>query len=100
MYAGNEPVMKINDVVLNDVLGELYTIKEVDEKNCRESKYPLTIIQAAQNQKQTNIRGLEKSLKLKIGAKVILTVNLDIQDRIIIGQTETISHIEFVQSSV
>ena len=70
------------------------------KKIAENSKYPLTIIQAAQNQKQTNIRGLEKLLKLKIRAKVILTVNLDIQDRIIIGQTETISHIEFVQSSV
>ena len=37
--------------------------------------------QADQNQKQTNKGGLEKLLKLTIGAIVILTVNLDLQDR-------------------
>ena len=34
--------------------------------------------QAAQNQNQTNTGGLAKLLKLKIGAKVMLIVNIDI----------------------
>lgn len=38
------------------------------------------MIQAAQNQKQTNTGGLAKLLQLKIGAKGMLTVNIDIQD--------------------
>ena len=56
-------------------------------------------MQAAQNQNQTNTGGLEKLLKLKIGAKVMLTVNIDIEDRLINGQTGTIRHIEFAQGS-
>ena len=48
MYAKNEPVMKRNDAVLNDLAGELYTMEAGDKisDNC---KYPLTTIQAAQN---------------------------------------------------
>ena len=39
-------------------------------------------------------------LKLKIGAKVKLTVNLDIQDCLISSRTGKISYIEFAQSIV
>ena len=39
-------------------------------------------------------------LWLKIGAKVILTVNLDAEDRLINGETENISNIEFAHGSV
>ena len=60
----------------------------------------MATIQAAQNQKQTNTGGLGKLRKLKIGAKVMLTVNLEIQDRLINGQTGKISYIEFAQDIV
>ena len=39
-------------------------------------------------------------LKLKIGAKVMLTVNIGIQDRLINGQTGNIRHIEFAEGTV
>ena len=39
-----------------------------------------------QNQKKISAGGLTKLIKLKIGAKVILTVNIDMQDRLINGQ--------------
>ena len=57
-------------------------------------------IQAAQDQKQTNTGGLGKFLKLNIDAKVMLKVNVDIEDRLTNGQTGNISHIEFAQDSV
>ena len=56
-------------------------------------------IQAAQNQNKTNTGGLAKLLNSKIGAKVMLTVNKDIRDRLINGQTEIIRHIEHAQAS-
>ena len=39
-------------------------------------------------------------LKLKIGAKIMLTVNIDIQDRLINGQTGNIRHIEFAEGTI
>ena len=59
----------------------------------------MVTIQPAQNQKQTNTGGLAKILKLKIGAKVKLTANLDIQDSLINGHTGNINHLEFTPGS-
>ena len=59
----------------------------------------MALIQAAQNRKKTNTGGLAKLLNSKIGAKVMLTVNKDIRDRLINGQTEIIRHIEYAQAS-
>ena len=53
MYAENEPAMKRNEAVPNKLPGELYTT-EVNNKIPNNCKYPLALIQAAQNQKQTN----------------------------------------------
>ena len=44
------------------------------------------MIQRAQNQKQTNTKGFAELLQLKIGAKVMLTVNTDMHDHLINGQ--------------
>ena len=71
-----------------------------DEKIPDNCKYPLALIETAQNQKQTNTGGLAKSLKLKIGAKVMLTINIDIQDCLIKDQTGNTRHIEFSQGTV
>ena len=76
--------MERNEAVLNYLPGELYTV-EADDTVPDKFKYPLAMIEAAQNQKQTNTGGLAKLLKLKIGAKVMFTVNVDIQDRLING---------------
>ena len=68
IYAENEPTVKRNEAVVNEP-GEFYTIGAAGNvpDDC---KYPLALIQAAQNQKQTNMEGLAKLLKLKTGSKV------------------------------
>ena len=50
MYAENKPAMKMNKAFLNELPGKLYTIVSNDKitDNC---KYPLVLLQAAQNQK-------------------------------------------------
>ena len=54
----------------------------------------MAAIQAAQNQKQTST-----GHKLKIVAKIMVAVNIDMQDRLINGQTGNIRHIELDQGS-
>ena len=44
MYVENEPTMKRNEVVVNDLPGENYTIK-ANGKTPGNSKYPLSLIQ-------------------------------------------------------
>ena len=99
MYAENESAMKRNDAVLNDLPHKLYKIDAHGKipDNC---KYPLATIQGTHNQKQTNTGGLAKLLKLKIGVKMVLTINLDIQDCLINDQTGKISYTEFAQGIV
>ena len=99
MYAENEPAMKRNDAVLNDLPYKLYT-KDPHEKIPDNCKYPFATIQATHNQKQTNTRGLAKLLKLKIGDKVMLTINLNIQNRLINDQRGKISYTEYAQGIV
>ena len=99
MYTENKPAMERNEAVLNDFPGELYTV-EADDKAADNCKYPLIMIEAAQNQKKTNTADLGKFIKFKIGAKVMFTVNVDIQDRLINDQTGNVEHIEFVQGTV
>ena len=53
-------------------------------------KYPLATIQAAKNKTQTNTGSLRKLFKLNVGAKIMLADNIDIQDRVIYGQTGNI----------
>ena len=50
MYGENEPAMKKNKVVLNDLPSELYAI-EANEKIPDDCKYPLALIKAAWNKK-------------------------------------------------
>ena len=65
-----------NEAVLNDLPGELYTI-ETNNKIPDKYKYPTALFQVTQNQKKREKhRCLEKLLKFKICAKVMLTVTL------------------------
>ena len=63
-------------LLLNYLPSDLYT-KDANDKIPDKCKYPLALIQSAWNQKQTNTGGYAKFLKLKIGAKVMLTANID-----------------------
>ena len=51
MFVENETAMKRNEVVQNNLPGELYTT-EVSDQILDDCKYQLALIQAARNQKQ------------------------------------------------
>ena len=55
---------------------------------------------AAQNRKASNTGGLVKSLTLKLEAKVMFTVNVDVQDRLINGQIGVVKHLEIIENKV
>ena len=77
MDTGNTPAMKRDEAVLNtnNLPDKLNTV-EASDKIPNDCKYTLALIQAAQNQRQASRGNLEKFLKLNIGVKVMLTVNI------------------------
>ena len=60
MYAENEPAIKVNEAVLNDLRGG-FCIIETNNKISENCKYLLALIQAAQNQKETDTGGYAKA---------------------------------------
>lgn len=60
----------------------------------------MATVQAALNQKQANTKGLVKLVKLKIGAKVMSSVYIDVQGCLINDRNRNIRYTEFALGSV
>ena len=84
-----------NQAILNSP-GEVYSV-EVNDKIPDDCRYPFFVIKPAQNQQQTNTGGIAKLLQQKIVAKVMLIVNMDIQECLINGQVGEVAHTDIVQ---
>ena len=97
LYAENTPVLEHNERRLDCLETPLFTIHAIDEipRNVSAS-----LVNAALERKQSETGGLARILKLKIGAKVMLTSNIDIEDRLINGQIGTIYNIITQDSGV
>ena len=70
---------------------QLITIPAKDEvlKNSK-----MLEIREAQNQKQSETGGLTSLLELKVNFRVMLSTNINIEDRLINKQMGTVKHIE------
>lgn len=80
IYAENAPTVLRSQTALDTLPGEIYSI-EANNKITNNCAYSFSAIEAVKNQiKKTNTVGLAKLLKLNVGAKVKLPVNIDIQD--------------------
>ena len=88
MYAENATRLWINQTVQNNFTGKSYSI-EANEKTPDDFSYPFSVIDTA-------LSRLNKALQLKICAKGMLTVIIDIQYRLIIGQVDKAQN--FVQN--
>ena len=53
IYAGNASTLLRNQIALNNLPGEVYSIEDND-KSPDDCSYPFSVIQSAQSQKQTN----------------------------------------------
>ena len=91
IFAENVPAKDYNDMMLSKIKKPLVSIQALDKlpKNCKVSNSDM---QSAQNRKQSESGGLALQLKLKIDARVMLTMNVDIEDRLINGQVGTVNH--------
>ena len=95
IFAENAPVKRHNDNQLKHILGQLVTIPAKDEvpKNSK-----ISDIKEAQNRKQSETGGVASLLELKVNARVMLTTNINIKDRLIREKMGTVKHIEIKES--
>ena len=91
------PQLKDNDNRLKYIPGKLITIPTKDEapKNSK-----ISYIREAQNRKMSETGDLASILELKINARIMLTTNINIEDRLINGQMGTVKHIEIRDTEV
>ena len=92
LFAENRPVSEHNEVMLDKLEGTSFLIQAIDEipKNVAQR-----VVQEAQNRKQSETGGLASNLTLKLGAKIMLTINIDISDKLINGQIGIVKNISF-----
>ena len=97
IYAENNPANIYNERMLNSLPGRLITIPAKDDipKNCS-----MKDVLEAQNRKQSNTGGLSVLLKVKVNARVMVTTNVDLSDRLINGQIGTMKYFGLNQNEV
>ena len=82
MFAENKPAKEHNETQLNNLNSQLIFIDAIDEIP-KDIVLPQSQIDANKQRKMSETGNLESQLKLKIGAQVMLTSNLDIHDRLV-----------------
>ena len=84
MSAENKPSVEYNELMLNEILGEVISINATDEvpQEIRLSDKQTETIKA---RKIGDTRNLASVLNLKVGAQVRLTINIDLEDRLVNG---------------
>ena len=90
IFAENAPANTHNMIMLNSTDSELYKIKAFDNipKNVGSSKIEQTL-----NRSQSETSGIAGALELKVNARIMVTVNIDLDDRLVNGQLGTVKHI-------
>ena len=89
--AENRPADQDNYVILNEISSDLYCIKSIDEIP---PKVHMSNIQKALNKNQSETGGLAGTLNIKVNAKGMLTVTINIDDKLINGQMGTVCKIK------
>ena len=92
-------MLKDNRKILDKLPSKTYTINAIDQIPA-DFKYPATLISLALDKKQPETGGLANRLELKVGAKVMVTVNVDIQDMLLNGQIGEVAGFEIMNSIV
>ena len=97
IFAEHGSVKRSNHNQLKHIPGKLITISAKDEVS-KNSK--ISNVTEAQNRKTSETGGLASILELKINARVMLTTNINSEDRLINGQKETVKYIEIRDNEV
>ena len=99
MFAENKPAKEHNETQLKNLNSQLIFIDAIDEIP-KDIVLPQSQIDANKQTKMSETGNLESQLKLKIGAQVMLTSNLDIHDRLVNSLVGTFKQIKYKNNEV
>ena len=99
IYAENAPVAEHNISMLNRLEAQSFQIIAIDEYPT-ESELSNTDITWVKNAKLSETGGLAYELTLKEGARIMITKNIDIEDKLINGQVGFIKYIKLANNKV
>ena len=91
IWAENDPVEKHNKKMLDSLPGAEYMTSAIDKMP--DSIYD-AILEKIYSLSQMKTGGLAHKLTIKLQAKVMLTSNIDVSDKLCNGQIETIHHLK------
>ncbi|XP_066911415.1 uncharacterized protein [Clytia hemisphaerica] len=91
LFAENSMVKAHNDIMIETLLTPVIDLFAIEQypRGLVESK-----IQEIRNKNYTDTGGIPYKLTLRVGARVLLTTNVDINDRLVNGQLGTVKHIK------
>ena len=90
IFAENAPAYMHNITMLNSIENQLY---KIDAKDHIPKNISSTKIESILKRNQSETGGLASTLQIKLNARVMLTMNVDLQDRLINGQLGAVKHI-------
>ena len=99
MFAENCPVIDYNELMLNEIDGQTISLSAIDDipHEVQLSDKQLETIRA---RKIGDTGNLASVLKLKIGAQVMLTCNINIEDRLVNGLAGKVMRIGHERNTV
>ena len=95
MFAENKPSVDYNELMLNEILGEVISINAIDEvpQEIHLSDKQTETIRA---RKIGDTENQASVLNLKVGAQVMLTINIDLEDRLVNGLVGKVMYLRYV----
>ena len=97
VFKENEPARQHNSFMLQTIDSNLITIKAIDQIP---KGVPNYIYDKILNSSPSQTKGLLFKISIKIGARVMLTTNIDVSDKLINGQIGAVSYIMFENNKV
>ena len=98
-FVENKPAKEHNETKLSTLDTQLILIDAID-KISKDIVLSQSQIDAIKQRKMSEAGNLESQLKLKIGTQVMLTSNLDINDRLVNGLVGTVKQIKYKNNEV
>ena len=97
MFTENKPSVDYNELVLNEILGEVISINAIDEvpQEIHLSDKQTETIRA---RKIGDTENQASVLSLKVGAQVMLTINIDLEDRLVNGLVGKVMYLRYVNN--